>query len=230
MTLREASAAESAGGAGGVLQGARGGYVDANVEAKDTERQDIKSDRFGTAEVAPGGGGDGYLVAEPTAKDTTRQETGNSEYYGTGADASGAKAQRSYSDMYAALINELREGTLERPEPTTSGPKVATGKEDIEGSVRLNKRNADVRYDASEMFPAEPLEGKPLAGTDDRVGMLGEHTRQHSHTASTTAALEQSAAALASQLAGNPYALKGPALQQARAVMDDEDDFFEGFS
>lgn len=231
VSLRKVGVAHAAGGAGGVLQGTRGGYVETNVNAKDTSRQEyVDNERYGGVE---GSNGDGYMVANPDVRDTVRQDTCDNDYYGgTGADV---KAPRSYEDMYAAIINDLREGTLAGREPTNSGPKQFVGKEDMEGSVRVNKRNVDVTYDMTEMWSADV----PIAegvDRDDRVRLLGRSTRYEEEEEengdskrSNTNTRSTEAVAVARQLSANPYALRGPALAQAQAVANEDDDFFEGY-
>ena len=126
-----------------VYSSAPGGYVDANVEAKDTERDGYTDvDYYGAGADAQQ---DGYKIAKFDAKETNHEST-TGEYYGTGQGKD--LKPKSYSDMYAATLNELREETLVKREPTQTGAKVTYGKDDVNSSV--NKQSLE--YDATDFF------------------------------------------------------------------------------
>ena len=126
-----------------VYSSAPGGYIDANMHAKDTERDEYTDgDYFG-------GGGDaqqdGYKISEFEAKETNHESL-TREHYGTGRGKD--LKPTSYEDIYAATLNDLRQETLVRREPTQTGAKVTYGKDNVH--VNLKKQTID--YDANDFF------------------------------------------------------------------------------
>ena len=103
------------------------GYLTANPRAKTTNKQ-ITSDNayHGNPERE---NGDGYLNSKVYAPNTNKQFTSDHEHFGlAGPDvASGT----SYESVYNAIINATREGTLENPVPTATGPKQVVGGEGV---------------------------------------------------------------------------------------------------
>ena len=103
------------------------GYLTANPRAKTTNKQ-ITSDNayHGNPERE---NGDGYLNTKVYAPNTNKQFTSDHEHFGlAGPDvASGT----SYESVYNAIINATREGTLENPVPTATGPKQVVGGEGV---------------------------------------------------------------------------------------------------
>jgi hypothetical protein len=97
-----------------------GGYETNEYDAKTTQKQFLSDlDYFGSAKHDRG---EGYGTNEHIAKDTQKQFLSDIEYFG-GADSSDKK-QKSYDDMYNALIREDKEVTLVGRDPTQSGKKV----------------------------------------------------------------------------------------------------------
>ena len=96
-----------------------GGYETNEYEAKITQKELFSDlDYFGTARKEKG---EGYLTNEHEAKNTQKQFLSDIEYFG-GADSSDKK-QKSYEDVYNALIRDDKEVTLIGREPTKSGKK-----------------------------------------------------------------------------------------------------------
>ena len=97
-----------------------GGYETNEYDAKLTQKEFLSDlDYFGSARREDG---KGYLTNKHEAKDTQKQFLSDIEYFG-GAE-SGDKKQKSYDDIYNALIREDKEVTLVGREPTNSGNKV----------------------------------------------------------------------------------------------------------
>jgi hypothetical protein len=124
------------------------GYLTNEKEAPNTNRQftsEYEYEGIANGNAVPGGNGTGYLTNEKEAPNTNRQFTSDYEYVG-GA-ASKDSAQTSYCNMYAANLNETREGTLVGRDPTPSNVSLGTGGDRInmetkklEGD-RVNSRN-----------------------------------------------------------------------------------------
>jgi hypothetical protein len=99
---------------------------------EDTQRNQYTDEYMGNPN-APNA--DGYKVTDANPRDTQRQVLSDRDYFG-GAQTQGAKAPTSYSDIYNATINSLKEELVVGREPTQSGVKVATGGSDISMETR----------------------------------------------------------------------------------------------
>lgn len=110
-----------------------GAYKSTKYDAKDTQKQYISdNDYYGTANKA---NEDGYKIAPAEAPDTQKQYLSDQDYIGA-ALAGENKKPVSIEDIMNARINELKESTLERREPTKESVKVATGADDIHVSFK----------------------------------------------------------------------------------------------
>lgn len=154
-----------------VYSSAIGGYVDANMVDRGTEREgyvDVDYYGGGTATTEQSGG---YQVANVQAKET-HHETTTSEYFGTGKGKD--EKPMSYEDIYSATLNELREGVLEKRVPTTTGPKVTYGKDEVNSTT--NKQNVDYTEVLTDFF-AESKPATKVAPALDR-DILPKGTRE----------------------------------------------------
>ncbi len=123
------------GGINGERQGA--GYLNASYDMKNTQKQFTSdNDYTGTAysKVKERGG---YESASYDAKNTQKQFTSDNDYYGAGK--AEADKSMSYDDAYNAEVNEHREKTLERRQPSKQGAKVSVGGE----AIRLDSRKME---------------------------------------------------------------------------------------
>jgi len=127
-----------------VYESRPGGYADANMNDKETEREDYgDSEHYGTGTAAANG--DGYKVANFEAKETNK-ETTTDEYFGSGQGKD--TKQMSYADIYNTTINELRQETLVTRQPTAIGRKVTYSKDD----VNVDTRKETLEYDVTDFF------------------------------------------------------------------------------
>lgn len=114
--------ATRAGGVGTLQAGT--GYETAPRDVAETQRQFVNDNQY-TGAVS-GSGRNGYLVAPTDVANTQRQFISDNQHTGV-AGAAGAKAQMSYSQVYARAMNEIREMVLVGRDPAEQGAKVATG-------------------------------------------------------------------------------------------------------
>jgi hypothetical protein len=126
------------------LQKRNASYEDESYDMKATQKEVFSDlDYYGVANKE---NANGYQVANIEAKQTQKEETSNHEHYGGLADQT-QHVQMSYEDMYNATINELRENTLVRREPTQTSVKLATGAD----HVRLDVRKVECDQVAARM-------------------------------------------------------------------------------
>ena len=113
-----------------------------NQKARNTNRQFTGDKEYcGNPDGDVGkGGGEGYLTSNYEAKNTQKQFTSDNEYSGTAK--SSINASMSYNDIYNATLNEIKEGTLEGREPTTSNVSLNVGGETI--NIRTKKIDSDI--------------------------------------------------------------------------------------
>jgi hypothetical protein len=125
-TIKETTLSPSVLGGVETLEGSDG-YIDANYEAKTTNKE-ITSDNFycGHGEQE---NGDGYRTVSVNAPTTSKQIMSDNEYVGN-ATAETAAA-KSYENARNAVINATRETTLNREIPATQGVKSAAGEKFI---------------------------------------------------------------------------------------------------
>ena len=170
------------------------GYRVKRMEAKTTARELVSdysySGHFDGSTL--GGGGDGYQVAEVEAPETQRQLTSDYEYSGTAK--SSHNAPISYESIMNATMNELREETLRGRDPTRSGKKVSTGKENV--NMEIKKMEGDIvnQRDISQTrvmstIPTSDQLGESTSGGQLQTDELNDRNNPN----------------LLSQLDGNPY-------------------------
>ena len=113
----------------------QGAYENQNFDVPDTQREELDGEYMGNPNQPKA---DGYQVANAIPKDTQRQEISDNDYYGAPKDQS-AQAQMSYEDIYNAEIDGLKEETLVGRDPTTTGPKVFSGIDEMSYQVRKSE-------------------------------------------------------------------------------------------
>lgn len=103
------------------------GYMTADVEAPNTQRQFQHTEYTGIADAE---GGDGYRTADVDARNTQRQFIGDSgTEFGPGGSVN-HKKNASYASMYAARIRSVKESILHGRAPTLVGPTLTKGSQD----------------------------------------------------------------------------------------------------
>jgi hypothetical protein len=120
----------------GVTQDGQG-YLTNDQEAPNTNRQftsDWEYEGIANANAEVGGEGPGYLTNEREAPNTNRQFTSDYEYVG-GA-MSSDPSQMKYDNMYAANLNETREGTLVGRSPTNSNVSLTVGMDTVNMEIK----------------------------------------------------------------------------------------------
>lgn len=125
------------------LQRRNAGYADETYDAKTTQKE-LYSDRdyFGQPATE---NGDGYQVVDIDLPVTQKEMISDIEYYGNSADQN-QHVQMSYDDMYNACLNELREGTLVKREPTQTGVKLMAGGDGV--NIDVKRSQFDIEYAA----------------------------------------------------------------------------------
>ena len=110
-----------------------GAYLDEYHDVKTTQKEILSNIEYSgnPAKAAT----DGYQVANMDARPTQKEILSDKEHFGMAATQS-AKGVMSYDDMYNAVLNDLREPTLEGRAPTSQGAKVALSGDDITVDVR----------------------------------------------------------------------------------------------
>lgn len=104
-----------------------GGHLTNKHNAKHTNKEFTSDNEYmGHADQE---NSDGYKTALFKAKTTNKQITSDKEYFGTAGNEH--EAAMSYDDIYNAVINNTKETTLVKPEPTQTGVKLMSGKEYI---------------------------------------------------------------------------------------------------
>lgn len=158
------------------LQGQRTSYQDESYDMKITQKETyVDNDYYGAPKT---GTGDGYQIANVEAKTTQKEFISDNEYYGGLADQTQHK-QRSYEDMYNACIDDLKESTLTRREPTQTSVKVVSGSESVNLDVKkiqcdeITERAAQNQNRIINQL--QPLEDSTITrlkqeyGSDDRL-------------------------------------------------------------
>ena len=114
------------GNIGGV-ENRNSGYVIANVNAKNTQKQFLSNNPYqGNADGQTGTGkGRGYLVANVEAKTTQKQFLSDYEYAGHAGHA--VAKPKSYADTYNAHITVKKDVISKGRKPTDSSVKLAVG-------------------------------------------------------------------------------------------------------
>lgn len=132
----------------------RGAYTETQMEARLTQKQFLSeaSDYTGIADYQQG---HGYQVANVDMKDTQKQFLSDHAYFG-GAEDQRQKRPTSYEDVYNAMMNEVRELTLEGREPTQNSVKVANGKDGVHVEIR--------KLPCDPVVPRATLNQQPIAG------------------------------------------------------------------
>jgi hypothetical protein len=125
------------------------GYLTNEQEAPNTNRQFTSNweyEGIANGDIAKGGGGEGYLTNDKEAPNTNKQFTSDYEYVG-GA-MSTEPSQMRYNHMYAARLNEVREGTLVGRDPTPSNVSLTNGMDKL--NMEIKKLDGD-RVNSREM-------------------------------------------------------------------------------
>ena len=107
------------------------GYITNPKEAPPTARQFLADTEY--AGIADGEDKGGYTVSKVKAPATSRQFLADTEYTGV---AEGDSKPMSYSDIYNATLNEVKENIAEGREPTQTSVKIASGQTEI-GNVAV---------------------------------------------------------------------------------------------
>jgi|TARA_B000000565_G_scaffold73031_2_gene51524 hypothetical protein len=102
------------------------GYITNPKEAPPTARQFLADTEY--TGVADGEDKGGYTVSKVKAPTTSRQFLADTEYTGV---AEGDTKPMSYTDIYNATLNEVKENIAEGREPTQTSVKVASGQTEI---------------------------------------------------------------------------------------------------
>ena len=82
----------------------------------------------------------GYLSNKYEARETNKETISDNEYYGGSI---GDKKHVSYSDIYNATINDLKETTLKNRMPTFEGTKIPTGADNINLHIKKEELITD---------------------------------------------------------------------------------------
>tara|TARA_Y100000389_G_scaffold27557_1_gene23644 strand:- start:974 stop:3382 length:2409 start_codon:yes stop_codon:yes gene_type:complete len=99
------------------------GYLTNPKEAPTTHRETTEDNKYGGH--INKGDADGYKLHPKDVPNTNRQFTSDYDY--TGNAGSSEPMPMSYSDIYNATLNEIKEGTLQGRKPTQEGNKIAKG-------------------------------------------------------------------------------------------------------
>jgi hypothetical protein len=170
------------------------GYRVKNVEAKTTARELVSdyeySGHFNGSSM--NGGGDGYLVADIDAPETNRQFTSDFEYSGTAKSQNNAPI--SYDSIMNATMNELREETLMEREPTRTGRKVYTSKENVHIEVKKMEGDYINNRDTSQTRVMITIP------TADQLGKITSVTQIEDESIT-----DRNDPQIMSSLGGNPY-------------------------
>ena len=153
-----------------------GGYENEEYDAKPTQKEFYSdNDYYGGAKQDIG---EGYTVANVEAKTTQKEFLSDNDYYGVAAEQ-GAQKQMSYEDAYNACMNDMREGTLVRREPTQTSVKLTSGSEAVMMQSKkiecdnVNERhsqNADrVINEISHVIPESLTRQRQEYEVDDRL-------------------------------------------------------------
>ena len=112
-----------------------GAYLDAldTTDVKTTQKEFLSNNDYSGNPAQPNA--DGYKVTDVEAKTTQKEFLSNFDYYGGAADQT-QKQPMSYEDIYNAEIDNLKESTLYKREPTKTGAKVAISGEDINIDIK----------------------------------------------------------------------------------------------
>ena len=102
------------------------GYITNPKEAPNVARQFISDNEY--TGQAHGDGVGAYTVTDTIAPPTSRQFTTDNEYTGV---AEGEVKPMSYTDIYNATINTVRQDVSKGRNPTKTGVKIASGQADI---------------------------------------------------------------------------------------------------
>ena len=129
-----------------------GGHLTNKHKARHTNKEFTSDNEYmGHADQE---NGDGYKTAVFKAKHTNKQITSDKEYFGTAGNEH--EASMSYDDIYNAVINDTRETTLVKPEPTQTGTKVMSGKEYIHLTNVKVPCNKDDTANISHIYQEPP--------------------------------------------------------------------------
>jgi hypothetical protein len=102
------------------------GYITNPKEAPNVARQFISDNEY--TGQAQGDGLGAYTVTDTFAPPTSRQFTADNEYTGV---AEGEVKPMSYTDIYNATINTVRQDVAKGRNPTKTGVKIASGQAEI---------------------------------------------------------------------------------------------------
>lgn len=115
------------------LQKHNAGYTEEVYDMKTTQKEMYSdNDYYGQPATTDH---NGYQIADIDLPVTQKEIISDAEYYGSTVDQSSFK-QMSYDDMYNAVIDELKEGTLMNREPTQQSVKLAAGGEKFNVDMR----------------------------------------------------------------------------------------------
>ena len=124
------------------------GYLNKNVEASETNRQNLYTDYTGNSKGQVVGG---YKIAEATPRDTKKQFLSNHEYTGN----AGAFQQKpmSYMDIYNATISNNK-APVEGRVPNVEGNKGSLGSADINMTTTRNGININRQLNERGVQPS----------------------------------------------------------------------------
>jgi hypothetical protein len=147
---------------------------DPNDIAKTTIKEtNIHDTRVGNINRAVLENGDAYTVTEYDAKPTNKQFLSDNEY--TGIASSANDKPMSYSDIYNASLNQVKEELIKGRSPTNTSVKLNIGEEDINMEIR--------KIEADELNPHEGNKNKlyqniptniPCNITTDKVSLSNQ--------------------------------------------------------
>ena len=140
---------------------ARGdGHLTNQHDAKITNKQ-ITSDNeyIGNADQA---NEDGYKNANFNAKITNKQITSDNDYYGS---LSGMDEMKSYDDIYNEIINNTKQNTLIKPEPTQTGLKRTSGTENVVLTQMKDPSNINFNF-VSKVYQEPPTKTNMVVTQD----------------------------------------------------------------
>ena len=139
-----------------------GGYLTNPKDAPTTHRETTEDSKF-SGHINKGDA-DGYKLHPKDAPNTNRQFTSDYDY--TGNAGSNEPMPMSYSDIYNATLNELKEGTLEGRKPTGENVKIPKGS-DME-NIQFKKMDHD-RQNHRDMAGDKVVSGIHLDPTSCQV-------------------------------------------------------------